>query len=230
MLPLSQPAYEFLNYIFSSHGNISVTFLREQFLRIDSFYMSKGELKKAEPTARLVASDWEADTPIDDIEEEDIMEPVDEEELFEDKVKEVKVHQKPAADFESLKTLSPLSPNSDVSSNSSPTIPNAEQVNDPASPNYAKTIAEQLYRQVEEDAVEGRSVPRLSISSSSASSDFVVTPESHAVDPVEVVPDLPSDVMGDKLLSIRPVTNKQNPVKSVVARGGKFLSKVRMVL
>ncbi|KAI5125039.1 hypothetical protein M0805_007463 [Coniferiporia weirii] len=90
MLPLSTPAYRFVNRIFANHGNnISLASLRAQFLKIDTFYMTADELARADKTARLVAREWMPDAPMEDIKREDLMhmtitDNVSDTDLFED--------------------------------------------------------------------------------------------------------------------------------------------------
>lgn len=92
MLPLSAPAYAFLDRIFANHGNnVRLEDLRAQFLEIDTFYMSPAELAGADKTARLVAREWMPEAPLDDIKQEDILKmahvgEVDEAVLFDDSV------------------------------------------------------------------------------------------------------------------------------------------------
>lgn len=228
MLPLSRPAFSFLDRIFANHGNhLSLTQLRAEFVAIDTFYMSKAELAAADPTARLVASDWEYDTPTKDIRDEDIVGSVDHEQLFEDTAPAART---PSAD--SPKTLSPISPDSVLSIESAP----ARFAMGNIEPMSIEVLAEQLMVEDVENTENGdvEIVPMSSSSSSDSSSsasdsDAVITPESLPVQSVDVVPDLPSEALGEKLVIATP-ERKRNPVKSVVAAGEKLLSKVRFAL
>ncbi len=225
MLPLSRPAFEFLDRIFANHGNhLSLTQLRAEFVAIDTFYMSASELSVADPTARLVASEWEYDTPTEDIRTEDIARQPDDEELFED------IMRTPPAD--SPQMLSPTSPDSVLSA-----IETSLARHMLAHPGPIPIeVAEQLLVENFENAESGdihtvplSSSPSSESSSSGSDSDEAITPESLPVQTVDVVPDLPSDALGEKLVITTPV-KKLNPVKSVVAAGGKLFSKVRFAL
>ncbi|THG97530.1 hypothetical protein EW145_g7597 [Phellinidium pouzarii] len=105
MLPISTPAFHFLNRIFANHGNnISLSELRTQFLQIETFYMTASELSRAHKTARLVALEWLPETPVDDIVPGDfknmtIIDDIDEEQLFEDYIEIDSEVQTPTAEY-----------------------------------------------------------------------------------------------------------------------------------
>ncbi|KAL5530185.1 hypothetical protein ACEPAF_6442 [Sanghuangporus sanghuang] len=167
MLPLSMPAYNFLSWIFKSHGNnICMSELRRRFLKIDTFYMTRAELAEADKTARLVASDWMLNMPLQDVDIEGDgnithMDEVDQQQLFDDSI-----HVDPC-DNNSDTSVSSCS-NTDTYSFSSPA----------PSSNWTTPFS----------SVGGRST---NSASSSSESDFPITPETKPVRPAESVPELP---------------------------------------
>ena len=92
MLPLSEEAFQFVDHIFSTHGNTKpLSQLRKDFLKIETFYMTEDELDAAHKSARLVANDLikevRAEVHAPEITDEDIggmtnMDDIDERELF----------------------------------------------------------------------------------------------------------------------------------------------------
>lgn len=87
-LPFSEQAFQFLNHIFSTHGHTKpLARLREDFLKIDTFYKTREELMAAPKSARLVALEWYDQVSIEDISDNDIenmtdMDKVTERDLF----------------------------------------------------------------------------------------------------------------------------------------------------
>ncbi|KAH8118339.1 kinase-like domain-containing protein [Phellopilus nigrolimitatus] len=180
ILPLSAPAFKFVDRIFANHGNnVSLADLREQFLKIDSFCMSSEELACASKSARLIASEWMPDTPIDDIVPEDLqsmmsIDDVTEAQLFEDKV---------VSNSDSV---------SDLTIGAETRLPSLTSLMsvDADVPGFAKQLHDELL---------SASSSSLTHSSSAAESDFPITPETKPAQPVEVVPDLPADQgLGEK--------------------------------
>lgn len=171
MLPLSKAAYKFVDQIFANHGhNLSLTELRAQFLRIDTFYMSGTELAIADKTARLVARGWIPETPVDDIKQEEVLhtEDVNEAALFGDDARD--------------------DSGSSVANSISPVSSGSTLTGDLDSPSI--TLEE-----VPLDTTEYTDDGSLSRSSScSTDSDFPITPETRPLQVDEAVPDLPEDV------------------------------------
>ena len=143
--------------------------VRRRFLGIDTFYMTREELARADKTARLVASDWMSDTPMQDFEQGRFkitrVDEVDETQLFDDSI-----HCNPE-DNENDSSPSSTCSNADTHSFSA-SVPSSTWTTPFSS-------------------IGGPSSASIG---SSAESDGPITPETRPVQPAEAVPELPKDL------------------------------------